>query len=127
MRLGAIGVQAGKKFTYRQDQIPQIVEAVTANIQRPLFNFLHEHLADGIIKQGVFILKVRVKRGAVDLRLVGHILHGDALEFFSARRFSKDCRIRLRVRLTRGSSFSSGLGNILAPLLLSQHIQRFVG
>ena len=77
MRLGAICVQAGKKLTYDKDQISQVFGAVGANIQGSFVNFLHEHLVDGIIKQGVFILKVCVKRGAVDLCLVGYILNGD--------------------------------------------------
>ena len=82
MRLGAIGVQAGKKFTYDKDQSPKVVDAVTAHIQGPLVNFLHEHLVDGKIKQGVFILKMRVKSCAVDLGFVSHILNGDGLEVF---------------------------------------------
>ena len=89
MRLDAISVQAGKKLTYDKDQSSQVINAVTAHVQGTLVNFVHEHLVDGLIKQGVFILKVRVKSGAVDFRLVGHILNGDALEVFFSEELLK--------------------------------------
>jgi hypothetical protein len=101
---------------------------VVTRVQRPLFDFMHKLIADRIIEQGIFIREVGVKRGAVNLRLVSHILHRDTFKIFSAMSCSKAPKIRLRVLLTRGSSFSSlGLDNIFAPVLLSQQNPDFDG
>ncbi len=89
MRLGTFAVHVREKFTHGEDQVPQIVGGVVTGVQRPFFDFLLEHLADGIIEQGIFILKVRVKRGAVDLGFVGHILHGDGFESFFSEEISQ--------------------------------------
>ena len=69
-----------------------------------------------------------VKRGAVDLRLIGHILYGYGLQIPFRKEFAEGLQDQVAVRLTRGSSFSSlGFGNILAPVLFIQQICSFDG
>ena len=98
-------------------------------IQCALFDFLHELLADGIIKQGIFIGKVRIKRGAVDLRLIGHILHGDGFESLFCDETMKRFKNQASGPFDAGIQFFSSfkLDNILSPVLLIQQIQLFDG
>ena len=58
-------------------------------IQHPFFDLLPEHLADGIIEQRVFIGKVLVKRGTVDLCLISHILNGDRFKTLLGEEFAE--------------------------------------
>ena len=96
-------------------------------IQHPLFDFLPEHLADPIIEQFIFIFKVRVKRGAVDLRLIGYILHRDRLKSLLSQKIAKGLQDQAAGPFDSGDQFFLQVGNILAPVLFIQQMSTFDG
>ena len=73
--LRAVIVHAREVFTDGQDQVSKVLRRVFAGVQRPFFDLLPERMADCIIKQSIFILKVRLKRDAVDVCPVSYVLH----------------------------------------------------
>jgi hypothetical protein len=64
-------------------------------IQHALLDLLHEHLADGVIEQGIFVYEVLVKSGAVDLSFGSHILHRNGFEILLSEEISKSLQDQL--------------------------------